>query len=61
MEKIRLIGGVFTLLSVVLGAFARHLLKKLIDEASLSSFEVGIRYLMFHGLALIILSLILPA
>ena len=58
MEKIRFIGGVFALLSVILGAFASHLLKKLIDEASLQSFEVGIRYLLFHGLALIILSLI---
>tara|TARA_A100001011_G_scaffold287842_1_gene298827 strand:+ start:32 stop:397 length:366 start_codon:yes stop_codon:yes gene_type:complete len=58
MDKIRLIGGVFALLSVILGAFASHLFKKLIDEASLQSFEVGIRYLMFHGLALIILSLI---
>ena len=58
MEKIRFIGGLFALFSVVLGAFASHLFKKLIDESSLQSFEVGIRYLMFHGLALILLSII---
>ena len=58
MDKIRIFGGVFALLSVVFGAFASHLLKKFISVSALNSFEVGVRYMMYHGLALLILSVI---
>ncbi|MDA8818924.1 DUF423 domain-containing protein, partial [Flavobacteriaceae bacterium] len=35
-----------------------HLLKKSVSESALQSFEVGVRYMMYHGLALLILTLI---
>jgi len=56
MKKIRIAGAVFALLSVVLGAFASHLLKILLTETSLYSFETGARYMMYHGLALLLVS-----
>tara|TARA_B100000780_G_scaffold278405_1_gene251817 strand:- start:1826 stop:2194 length:369 start_codon:yes stop_codon:yes gene_type:complete len=58
MEKIRIAGGFLTLLSVVFGAFCSHLLKKYLDQSALQSFEVGVRYMMYHGLALLIISVL---
>ena len=56
MDKLKIIGGFFTLLSVVLGAIAAHKLKDFLNEESLKSFETGVKYMMYHGLALIIIS-----
>ena len=56
MKKIRIAGAVFALLSVILGAFASHLLKILLTETSLHSFETAARYMMYHGLALLLVS-----
>ena len=47
----------FCIVSVILGAFGAHLLKDLLSETELSSFKTGIRHQMFHGLAILILSL----
>ncbi len=47
----------FCTTSVVLGAFGAHLLKDLLTEHQLSSFQTGIRYQMFHGLSILILTL----
>lgn len=47
----------FCTTSVVLGAFGAHLLKDLLNEHQLSSFQTGIRYQMFHGLSILILAL----
>ena len=47
----------FCTTSVVLGAFGAHLLKDLLTEHQLSSFQIGIRYQMFHGLSILILAL----
>jgi len=58
MEKIRAVGGFLALLSVVFGAFASHLLKKLLTDSALQSFEVGVKYMMYHGLALLIISML---
>lgn len=50
-------GTFFALLSVILGAFGAHFIKKRIPEPAVQSFEVGVRYMMYHGLALLILPL----
>ena len=44
------------LTSVILGAFGAHLLKEILTEFQLSSFETGVRFQMFHGLVILILS-----
>ena len=41
------------LLAVALGAFGAHVLKGRLEPAQLSSFEVGVRYQMYHALALL--------
>ena len=56
MDKLKIIGGFFGLLSVLLGAIAAHKLKDSLNEESLKSFETGVKYMMYHGLALIIVS-----
>ena len=56
MGKFRLAGAFFALLSVVLGAFASHFLKSHLDSQDLDAFETGIRYMMYHGLSLLILA-----
>lgn len=56
MRKYILSGGAFALLAVVLGAFASHALKAYFSPEVLESFQTGIRYMMYHGLALLIFS-----
>ena len=57
MEKKFLItGSVFMLIAVVLGAMAAHALKNYLSTEQINSFETGVRYLVYHGLALLILS-----
>ena len=56
MRKYILAGGSFALLAVVLGAFASHALKAHFSTVVLASFQTGIRYMMYHGLAPLILS-----
>ena len=56
MRKFKLAGACFALLSVVLGAFASHFLKAYLDIQKFDAFETGIRYMMYHGLSLLILA-----
>lgn len=43
------------MIAVILGAIGAHLLKERLDVQQLNSFEVGVKYQMYHGLALLIL------
>ena len=45
-------GGVMCLIAVAAGAFGAHGLRHILQPAQLANFETGVRYLMFHGLAL---------
>jgi uncharacterized membrane protein YgdD (TMEM256/DUF423 family) len=47
----------FCLSAVILGAFGAHALKEVLSESQLNSFQIGIRYQFFHGLAILIISL----
>lgn len=55
-NRMRLFGSIFMLISILLGAFASHYLERFLTSESLSSFQVGIRYLTYHGLALLLFS-----
>ncbi len=46
-------GGCYGLLGVAGGAFGAHWLKNILDAGDLNTFEVGIRYQMYHALALL--------
>ncbi|WP_088240926.1 DUF423 domain-containing protein [Calothrix rhizosoleniae] len=45
--------------SVAIGAFGSHILRSKISERSLEIFATGVRYQMFHALALMIVALLL--
>jgi uncharacterized membrane protein YgdD (TMEM256/DUF423 family) len=45
-------------ISVMLGAFGAHALKEKLDEHQLSTYETSTRYLVYHALALLILSIV---
>ena len=62
-RKIILTALIFGFCAIVLGAFGAHALKKVLTIEQLNSFEVGIRYLMYHAIFLLFLGtsqLILP-
>ena len=52
------IGSLFALLGVALGAFGAHSLKEVLSADRLATFETGVRYQMYHALALILVSLL---
>ncbi|UFK96989.1 DUF423 domain-containing protein [Kaistella faecalis] len=53
------VGAVYGLLSVILGAFGAHALKKVLSVEKLTSFETGVRYQMYSALFLLIVGYIL--
>jgi uncharacterized membrane protein YgdD (TMEM256/DUF423 family) len=52
-----LIGSLFGLTGVMLGAFATHALRNRLPIEMLIAFEAGVRYQMYHALALLIVAL----
>ncbi len=42
-------------LAVIFGAFGAHLLKKILSDEQLKSFETGVKYQMYHALILLII------
>lgn len=54
-----IIGAVYGLVSVILGAFGAHALKKIISVGKLASFETGVKYQMYSALFLLIVGYIL--
>ena len=54
-KKIILTGTIFIALAIVLGAFGAHGLKDFLTDVQSKSFETGVRYQTYHGLALLIL------
>ncbi|WP_339887443.1 DUF423 domain-containing protein [uncultured Flavobacterium sp.] len=52
-QKIMLTALIIGALAIVLGAFGAHGLKKFLAIEQLNSFEVGVRYQMYHALFLL--------
>ena len=50
------IGTLFILTGILLGAFGAHGLKNALTPEQITSFETGVRYQIYHGLALLVLS-----
>lgn len=56
MNKTLLItGSVLGTLAIILGAYASHGLKEIVDTNAVKSFETGVRYQMYHAFLLLIL------
>ncbi|CAL2088486.1 Uncharacterized membrane protein YgdD (TMEM256/DUF423 family) [Tenacibaculum sp. 190524A05c] len=47
--------SIFGALSIVLGAFGAHALKKKLTSEQLASFETGVKYQMYHAIVLFVL------
>ena len=52
-KRILITGTVLGLISIILGAFASHGLKESLTPESLRSFEIGVKYQMYHALFLL--------
>lgn len=55
-RRIGILGGIFGLTAVALGAFGAHALKGVLTSAELATFETGVRYQMYHALALLLVA-----
>jgi uncharacterized membrane protein YgdD (TMEM256/DUF423 family) len=45
-------------LAVILGAFGAHKLKELVSETAIVTFDTGVKYQMYHALALALVAII---
>ena len=52
-----ILGAFLMALTIGLGAFGAHGLKALVATTSLETFETGVRYQMYHSLAIVMLGL----
>lgn len=46
--------SIFGALSIILGAFGAHSLKKKLTSEQLTSFETGVKYQMYHAIVLLL-------
>ena len=56
-KSVVIAGGILILFAVVLGAMGAHALKEVLTDNNLSSFETGVKYQMYMGLAILALGL----
>lgn len=60
MKNITLIiGAIYGMTAVILGALGSHAFKKILSLERLQSFETGIKYQMYHALLLLVLGFFL--
>ena len=52
-KKILLVAVFLGVTAIILGAFGAHALKKVLSVEQLATFEVGVRYQMYHALFLL--------
>ncbi len=55
-KRILISAALLAITAIILGAFGAHKLKELLSEESLSSFETGVRYQMYHVFLLLFLA-----
>jgi uncharacterized membrane protein YgdD (TMEM256/DUF423 family) len=53
-----MMGGAFGFLGVCIGAFAAHMLKQKLPPDLFDVFEVGVRYHMYHALAILVVGIV---
>ena len=54
-SKVVLSGALFILTGIILGSFGAHALEKQLNIEELDSFQTGVQYQLYHGLALLVL------
>lgn len=58
-KKIILLAVFFLTIAVILGAMGAHILKSQITADKLESFKTGVTYQFYHGLALILIAILM--
>lgn len=56
-RKFLILGSLFGITAVILGAMGAHALKEMLNAEALASFETGVKYQMYHALLLLFLGL----
>jgi uncharacterized membrane protein YgdD (TMEM256/DUF423 family) len=56
-KKIISTAAIFGMLAIILGAFGAHALKKVLSIDELATFEIGVKYQMYHALFLLFIGL----
>ncbi len=56
-KKIVITTAILGALTIGIGAFGAHGLKQLVSEEALATFETGVRYQLFHVVALLVLGM----
>jgi uncharacterized membrane protein YgdD (TMEM256/DUF423 family) len=59
MKLFLILGTLLAGLAVALGAFGAHGLKKLVDADTVSIYQTGVQYQMYHALALIVVGILI--
>jgi uncharacterized membrane protein YgdD (TMEM256/DUF423 family) len=59
MKLFLILGTLLAGLAVALGAFGAHGLKKLVDADTVSVYQTGVQYQMYHALALIAVGILI--
>ncbi|TQD38561.1 DUF423 domain-containing protein [Haloflavibacter putidus] len=54
-QRLLILGSIYGMTAVILGAFGAHGLEKILDTSSLETFEVGVRYQFYHALFALVL------
>ena len=57
-KKIILLSTILGFTAVILGALGAHALKSVLSEQALESYLTGVRYQMYHALAIIVVALV---
>jgi uncharacterized membrane protein YgdD (TMEM256/DUF423 family) len=55
-KKLILTAAIMGAVAIILGAFGAHALKKFLTDSQLNTFEVGVRYQMYHALFLLLIA-----
>lgn len=55
-KKLIIVGSIFGMIAIILGAFGAHALKNVLTVEQLNTFETGVKYQMYHALFLLFLS-----
>ena len=58
MKKVKIFGTLFVLISVTFGALNTHYLKSILPKIAIDSIDVSLRYMTYHGLGLLIISIL---
>ena len=58
MKKAKIFGTLFVFISVTFGSLSTHYLKSILPKIDIDSIDVSLRYMMYHGLGLLIISIL---